>query len=59
MEAEVRAKYPDSDVKLIRGGGGIFDVTCDGKLIYSKKKTEGQRFPKEGEITGLIAEVKG
>jgi len=33
---------------LVEGGGGIFDVTVDGRLIYSKHAT-GQ-FPEEEEI---------
>lgn len=59
MEAEIRAQYPDSNVKLIEGGGGIFNVTCDGKLIYSKQKIAGQRFPNSGEIPGLIEQETG
>jgi selT/selW/selH-like putative selenoprotein len=54
VEVELKAKYPDSNIKLIKGGGGIFDVKCDGKLIYSKLNTKGQRFPNDGEISGLI-----
>ena len=54
MEAELKANYPDSNIKLIAGGGGIFDVQYNGKLIYSKQKIEGRRFPNEGEITKLI-----
>jgi len=54
VEAELRANYPDANIKLIKGGGGIFDVKCDGKLVYSKLKTQGQRFPEDGEISRLI-----
>jgi selT/selW/selH-like putative selenoprotein len=54
VEAEVKASFPDATVKLIEGGGGIFDVTCNGKLVYSKQNIEGQRFPDVGEITRLI-----
>jgi predicted Rdx family selenoprotein len=54
VEAELRALYPDSTIKLIEGGGGIFDVKCNGKLIYSKQNIEGRRFPNEGEITKLV-----
>jgi len=54
VAAELRAICPDANIKLIEGGGGIFDVKCDGKLIYSKKNIEGKRFPSAGEITGLI-----
>ena len=59
MEAELKANYPDSNIELIEGGGGIFDVKCNGKLIYSKQNIEGQRFPKEGEITRLIEHEMG
>ncbi len=52
MEAELKAKYPDATVQLIKGSGGIFDVVCDGKLIYSKDRT--QRFPNKGEVSKLI-----
>ena len=34
-----------ADLKLIPGGGGCFELTIDGELIYSKLKT-GQ-FPDE------------
>ena len=59
MEAEVKAKHPGSIVKLIKGGGGVFDVTCNGKLIYSKQNIQGERFPKEGEIARLIEQETG
>jgi selT/selW/selH-like putative selenoprotein len=59
VEAEVKAKYPGSIVKLIKGGGGAFDVTCNGTLIYSKLHIEGQRFPNDGEITRLIENERG
>lgn len=54
MEAELKANYPDSNIKLIEGGGGVFDVKCNDRLIYSKKNIEGKRFPNEGEIIKLI-----
>jgi len=40
------------DPELIRGGGGIFDVTVDGKLVFSKHRTG--RFPDPGEVEALI-----
>lgn len=39
--------------ELIAGGGGIFDVELDGKLIFSKF-AEGDRFPEPGEVVGRI-----
>ena len=38
--------------KLVEGSGGIFDVTVDGKLIFSKQK-EG-RFPEHEEILAKL-----
>jgi hypothetical protein len=43
VEAELKASYPDSNIRLIRGGGGIFDVKCNGVLVYSKQNSKGQR----------------
>ena len=36
------------DSKLIRGGGGVFDVVVDGETVFSKH--ELGRFPDDGEI---------
>ena len=52
MEAELKVKYPNSKIELVKGGGGIFEVRCDGEVIYSKQ-TVG-RFPKAGEVTQII-----
>ena len=52
MEAELKSSHPGLNVKLKKGSGGIFDITQNGKLIYSK--AEENRFPRKGEITGLI-----
>ncbi|MFT4638919.1 MAG: putative Rdx family selenoprotein [Verrucomicrobiales bacterium] len=41
------------DAELIAGGGGIFDVTVDGKRIYCKH--EAGKFPDKGEIVGLLS----
>jgi len=55
----LKATYPDATITLIQGGGGIFDVTCNNKVIYAKQHSEGQRFPHEGEITRLIKQELG
>jgi len=54
VEAELKMSYPKSTIILIQGAGGVFDVKCDGKLIYSKQHIEGRRFPQQGEITKLV-----
>jgi selenoprotein W-related protein len=42
------------DAELIRGSGGVFDVTLDGELIFSKHRSG--RFPKNEEVVRLINE---
>ncbi len=40
------------EAELVAGGGGIFDVKADGKLIFSKHKVG--RFPETEEILGQL-----
>jgi selenoprotein W-related protein len=47
LAAAIRKEH-DVQVELIRGGGGIFDVKVDGKLIYSKH--QAGRFPEHHEV---------
>jgi len=47
LAAEIK-KELGVDSQLVRGGGGIFDVTVDSKRIFSKHDTG--RFPTEKEI---------
>ena len=39
-------------MELIAGSGGIFDVSADGRLIFSKHRLG--RFPEAGEIIRLL-----
>jgi len=45
-------KIPDADISLRRSGGGVFEITVDGGLRYSKKATG--RFPSEDEVLGAV-----
>jgi len=36
----------------MRGNGGVFEVTVEGKLLFSKRTTG--RFPEEGEVAARI-----
>ena len=45
------------EVRLIRGGGGIYDVTVDGAVVFSKSRTG--RFPDPGEVEGTIRRLSG
>ncbi len=40
-----------AEVELIESGGGVFEITRDGKLLFSKKKLG--RFPTDEEIDAL------
>jgi selenoprotein W-related protein len=45
-------KQKIADLKLIPGGGGCFELTVDGELIYSKLKTG--KFPDEGAMVAAV-----
>ncbi|MCG8563850.1 MAG: Rdx family protein [Desulfobacterales bacterium] len=38
--------------ELIPGSGGVYEVECDGKTLFSKKETG--RFPEDDEILGQL-----
>jgi len=38
--------------ELVAGAGGVFNVTVNGKLVFSKQTTH--RFPEAGEIGRLM-----
>ncbi len=39
---------PGAQISLKRSGGGVFEITVDGRLAYSKKATG--RFPSDEEV---------
>jgi len=41
------------EATLIPGSDGVFDVTVDGKLVFSKKDLG--RFPNAGEVVQKIS----
>jgi selT/selW/selH-like putative selenoprotein len=44
------AKY-GAEVELVPGVGGVFEITVDGRLAFSKKQTG--RFPTDAEIDAV------
>ena len=54
LEVELKTKFEHVNIELISSGGGVFEVTLDNNLIFSKKALE--RFPEEGEVEKLIRE---
>ena len=39
------------EVELVKGVSGVFEITIDGKLVFSKKQLG--RFPEDAEIDAL------
>ena len=54
MAAEVKEAYPDAEMNLVEASGGLFEVTVDGDLVFSKKDLG--RHAEEGEVMRLIRE---
>jgi selT/selW/selH-like putative selenoprotein len=46
------AKVPSARIGLRRSGGGVFEITVDGRLAYSKKATG--EFPTDEEVLGTL-----
>ena len=41
-------------VNLVAGSGGVFEVTVEGRTLFSK--ADSNRFPELGEIASLLAD---
>ena len=56
MASKIAAAYREQlgKVKLIASGGGCFELSLDGKLLYSKLQTGS--FPDENALVKLIGE---
>lgn len=56
---EILSQYQNSiaEITFIPSSGGVFEVSLNGGLIFSKKQTD--RFPAEGEIAALVAQRLG
>lgn len=54
-EALPEVAHQVAEWTLIPSGGGVFEVTVNGKLVFSKKALG--RHPKDGEVLPLIQEV--
>jgi selenoprotein W-related protein len=52
LAAELNQDIPDAEVRLVPSSGGVFEVTVDGSLVFSKKAL--RRHPQAGEIMQLI-----
>jgi selenoprotein W-related protein len=39
LEARIRQERPDARTELVRSSGGVFEVSLNGELIFSKRQT--------------------
>ena len=52
LGVELKNNFPQADISLISSGGGVFEISLNDNLIFSKKALN--RFPESGEIKKLI-----
>ena len=52
LEVELKNNFPQANISLISSGGGVFEISLNGNLIFSKKALN--RFPEDGEIKKLV-----
>lgn len=46
------ARMPDAAITLRKSGGGVFEITVDGRLRYSKRATGA--FPTDDEVLASL-----
>lgn len=57
MAAELKQAYPDAQVEMVESSGGVFEVTVDGRLVFSKKAA--RRHAEPGEVLKTVRQLSG
>jgi selT/selW/selH-like putative selenoprotein len=52
VAAELDEEFPGAEVSLIKGSAGVFEVTVDGVLVFSKRKVG--RHAQPGEVVAAL-----
>lgn len=52
LAAAIKRAIPDSEIELLGGSGGAFEVVRDGTSVFSKKALG--RFPTDGEVIDAL-----
>jgi selenoprotein W-related protein len=53
----LKQAFPDAEVRLIESSGGVFEVTVDGRLVFSKKTS--RRHAEPGEVLRAVRQLTG
>jgi selT/selW/selH-like putative selenoprotein len=57
LAAEIKQAFPDAEIRLLESSGGVFEVTADSRLVFSKKAT--RRHAQPGEVVQAIHTLRG
>lgn len=52
VKALIRDKKPGAEIALKKGAGGVFEITVDGKLRFSKRATG--HLPSDEEVLAAL-----
>jgi selenoprotein W-related protein len=52
LAAEIEKAFPGASIKMVPSSGGVFEVTADGDLVFSKKTLK--RHAEPGEVLRLL-----
>jgi selenoprotein W-related protein len=48
----LRREFPGIEIEMLESSGGVFDVTADGRLVFSKARAG--RHAEPGEVVRLL-----
>ena len=54
MAEQLRSRYDDIEVELIKSSGGAYEIRRDGELVFSRHRAG--RFPEDEEIFAALDE---
>jgi len=52
LKATLEKEFPEIAIELIKSAGGAFEISLDGKKIFSK--LDLGRFPEDSEIIDML-----
>jgi selT/selW/selH-like putative selenoprotein len=52
----LKQAFPDAQVRLVQSSGGLFEVSVDGQLVFSKKAARRHAAP--GEVLQAVERLR-